>query len=118
MNRNDTKARCNEQAQSRLKALVFDFDDLIVDTEVPEFRAWQQVYRAHGCRLSLRTWSACIGTSEPVFDPWQHLQKQSGRSLDRAQLFAQHEQRFVARVKEQEALPGVREMLTSAREAG
>ncbi len=28
-----------------LRALIFDFDGLILDTETPEFHAWQEIYR-------------------------------------------------------------------------
>lgn len=42
MNCNGTAMR-DDGHQSTLRALVFDFDGLILDTEVPEFRAWQEV---------------------------------------------------------------------------
>ena len=31
-----------------LKALIFDFDGLILDTETPEVMVWQGIYREHG----------------------------------------------------------------------
>ena len=58
---------------NRIKALVFDFDGLIVDTEVPIFRAWQRIYREHGQELPLDRWLTIIGTSSGSFDPVQEL---------------------------------------------
>ena len=34
-----------------IRAIVFDFDGLILDTELPEFQSWQEIYEAHGCAL-------------------------------------------------------------------
>ncbi len=34
-----------------IRALIFDFDGLIVDTENPVFQAWSEVYEDFGCEL-------------------------------------------------------------------
>ena len=39
---------------TKTKALIFDFDGLILETESPVYQAWQEVYQAHGCDLPLR----------------------------------------------------------------
>ena len=31
-----------------VKGVVFDFDGLILDTEGPELRTWQEIYERHG----------------------------------------------------------------------
>jgi len=31
-----------------IRALIFDFDGLILETEGPIFQSWQEVYRAYG----------------------------------------------------------------------
>ncbi|HVH64118.1 MAG TPA: HAD hydrolase-like protein, partial [Candidatus Dormibacteraeota bacterium] len=31
-----------------IRAIVFDFDGLILDTEEPVYRSWLEVYEAHG----------------------------------------------------------------------
>ena len=36
-----------------MKALIFDFDGLIVDTETPIYEAWRSCYEEHGEALSL-----------------------------------------------------------------
>ena len=36
-----------------IQALVIDFDGLILDTEGPDYRAWQEIFREHGCDLYL-----------------------------------------------------------------
>ncbi len=33
----------------RIKALVFDFDGLMVDTEGPAYESWQEIYQEYGC---------------------------------------------------------------------
>jgi HAD superfamily hydrolase (TIGR01509 family) len=57
----------------RLRALLFDFDGTILDTESSEFASWQAVYREHGCELGLAEWLPCIGTAENAFDPLEAL---------------------------------------------
>jgi HAD superfamily hydrolase (TIGR01509 family) len=44
-------------------AIIFDFDGLILDTELPSYRAWSEAYEGIGVRpLSVEEWSADIGT--------------------------------------------------------
>ena len=47
-----------------IRALLFDFDGLIVDTETPSYASWQQVYREHGQELPLDRWAAIIGGND------------------------------------------------------
>ena len=35
-----------------IQALIFDFDGLILDTELPEFISWQEIFRANVEQLS------------------------------------------------------------------
>ncbi|MET8849335.1 HAD family hydrolase [Amycolatopsis sp. NPDC004625] len=44
------------------RALVFDFDGTLADTESAVLQAWQEVFRAHGTELPLEAWYAVIGT--------------------------------------------------------
>lgn len=101
-----------------IRGLIFDFDGLIVDTELPVFQAWQEVYRAHGSDLAFTEWARCIGTSDDHFDPYQDLAEQLGRPLDRTAIDAALEPRHLALVEAQPILPGVRETLRAARERG
>jgi HAD superfamily hydrolase (TIGR01509 family) len=100
-----------------VKLLVFDFDGLILDTEVPAFQCWQEIYEAHGGRLDFMTWAECIGTAD-VFDPCEQLARQIGRTLDVPAVRAQREQRFDELVAGQAVMPGVRDYLDQARDAG
>lgn len=68
-----------------LRALIFDFDGMIVDTETPEFTAWQNVFQAHDCDLYPLDWVHCIGTNDAL-DPHKLLEEKSGRLLDRAEI--------------------------------
>ena len=44
------------------RALVFDFDGTLADTESAVLRSWQDVFREHGAELPLEAWYAVIGT--------------------------------------------------------
>lgn len=101
-----------------IRALIFDFDGLILDTEGPEFRAWQEVYRAYGVSLPLSTWAACIGGSPDLFDPHGHLETQLGRSLDREAILAKQHRRFTELLDGQSPLPGVEEYVAAAKRLG
>jgi len=61
-----------------LRALVFDFDGLIVDTERPSLEAWRATFEHFGCPPpALARWADSIGrpSDDPAhFDPFGHLQ--------------------------------------------
>jgi HAD superfamily hydrolase (TIGR01509 family) len=97
-----------------IKALVFDFDGLIVETEEPIFRAWQRIYREHGQELPLELWVTIIGTASGPFDPIQHLEERVGRLLDRKG-FEDLERRYYEEATAmQRLMPGVAEYLREA----
>src|SRR3989304_3788602 len=66
-----------------LKALIFDFDGLILDTETPEVLVWQSIYREHGFELPVDEWEKTIGGyGLSNFDAAEHLSLLSQRRLD------------------------------------
>ncbi len=72
-----------------LKALIFDFDGLILDTETPEFNAWQALYRQHGQELGIETWGKIVGgLGASNFQPLPHLETLLGQALDSTALEA------------------------------
>jgi beta-phosphoglucomutase-like phosphatase (HAD superfamily) len=58
-----------------IRALIFDFDGLILETEEPTFLSWVEVYQSFGFPLPFSTWSAVIGTTHGDFDPQLELEK-------------------------------------------
>ena len=100
-----------------MKLLVFDFDGLILDTEVPDFQCWQEIFEAHGGRLELDTWAQCIGTAN-IFDAYDHLVQQTGCALGRDAVQERRRQRLTELMAGQGVLPGVREYLDAAAALG
>jgi HAD superfamily hydrolase (TIGR01509 family) len=101
-----------------IRAVIFDFDGLILDTEVPEFQTWQEIYQAHGCELALEAWATGLGTSADAFDPCAHLAAQLGLSVDREAIQHRRRQRYRELLKAQSVLPGVREYIAEAKRLG
>jgi HAD superfamily hydrolase (TIGR01509 family) len=101
-----------------VRALVFDFDGLILDTEVPVYRAWSEVYERHGERLSADFWASIIGYGSGHFDPMADLERRVGRPLDRESLQTARRARQMELMVTQEVLPGVREWRREATASG
>lgn len=100
-----------------MKLVVFDFDGLILDTEVPVYDAWQEIYGEHGVSLAFDKWAQCIGTAD-VFDPCVELATALGRALDAATLRTRHRVRTDALIAAQAILPGVRDYVDAAQRLG
>src|SRR5256714_9778493 len=89
-----------------VKALVFDFDGLIVDTEVPIFRVWQRIYRERGQELPLERWLTIIGTASGPFYPIIALAEKFGTKLDQQELEALERLYYLKATALQQLLPG------------
>ena len=101
-----------------IKALVFDFDGLILDTESPEFQAWQEVFTTHGHELRAELWADLIGRPRTYFDMYAHFKKLNGPLTDLDALRKNRRARVVQLVLEQPILPGVTNYLTEAKDMG
>src|SRR5262245_41755497 len=75
-----------------MQAIIFDFDGLIIDTEDTDCRSWQELYAELGLRFPLDDWCATVGTTIR-FDPFDELERQLGRVLDRLALQEQRRSR-------------------------
>jgi HAD superfamily hydrolase (TIGR01509 family) len=101
-----------------LRAVVFDFDGLILDTESTDFQSWQEVYLAHGCDLRLEVWADCVGRPAGHFDPYEQLERRSRVPINRDRIRAQRSARLRELNLLQPVLPGVVEYLREARGLG
>ncbi len=101
-----------------IKALIFDFDGLILETETPIFISWQELYHSYGCEIPMDTWAEIIGAADYEFDPWGELERQLGKPIDRQAVAPGRRQRELALILSQPVLPGVLDYLKTARRLG
>jgi len=103
----------------KIKALIFDFDGLILDTESPEFDVWQAIYREYGQELFPEQWGQIVGGSGAAhFDAAENLAELAGNGLNTEELRARHKSRSDALTLIQPVLPGVMDYLDEARRLG
>jgi len=100
-----------------IRAIVFDFDGLILDTEEPIYRSWLEVYEAHGQELPFERWLQIVGSSTIGFHPQHHLEERLGRPLPK-EVLDRRIGRRTEMVLANKLLPGVVEHLDAARESG
>ncbi len=100
-----------------IRAIVFDFDGLILDTEEPIYRSWLEVYEAHGEPLPFERWVQIIGSTNAAFHPQHHLEERLGRSLSQ-EVVDQRIERRTALILAQTVLPGVVQYIDAATSLG
>ncbi|HUE98095.1 MAG TPA: HAD family hydrolase [Anaerolineales bacterium] len=104
------------EAVLRIRALIFDFDGLILDTETPDYQVWQSIYREHGFELPREEWGKIIGgTGLAHFDAAEHLCVLSQGQLDSVSLRERHSSESSALTLAQTVLPGVMDYLHEAK---
>jgi HAD superfamily hydrolase (TIGR01509 family) len=97
-----------------IRAIVFDFDGLILDTEEPVYRSWLEVYQAHGEELPFERWVQIVGSTTAGFHPQHHLEERLGRSLPKDVLDRRIGRR-TEMILAQDVLPGVVRLIQEAR---
>ena len=95
-----------------IRALVFDFDGLILDTESALIRAYADVHATHGVPFDEAEFLRSVGHADYAFDPWHAFEKRA----DRVALETERRKRNRMRDLQLPVLPGVVTLLDSARE--
>ncbi len=101
-----------------IRALIFDFDGLIVDTESPALDAWQKVFRDHGVELTPEVWAQVIGTHEHDFDAVDHLESLHGAPVERESVNTARKRHQLEMTEARPLLPGVVELVEYATSRG
>ena len=101
-----------------IRALILDFDGLILDTEGPIYRAWVEIFEEFGAELPLSAWEVWLGGSPDMLDPCGYLEYQLGRAVDREALTARQREREAELIAAQSALPGVEAYIADAKRLG
>jgi HAD superfamily hydrolase (TIGR01509 family) len=58
------------------RALIFDFDGTLADTEAAVLRSWQEMFADHGVELPLAVWQTVIGTQHTAATMFALLSEQ------------------------------------------
>ncbi len=101
-----------------IRALLFDFDGLIIDTESAIYQAWRELYEDHGHPLPVERWAQCVGTDFGAYDPKAELEMLTGKDFDWHNEEALRTKRVYELLKTFDALPGVRDRLKEAKRLG
>ena len=101
-----------------IKALIFDFDGLILDTEGPVFQSWQELLSLYGYQMTLEDWQVCIGSAEGTTSFFNSLPEKLDRPLDLEVEGPMRLKREMDLVARQPVLPGVEEYIQRASEMG
>ena len=100
-----------------IRAVVFDFDGLILDTEEPVYRSWLEVYQAHGEELPFERWVQIVGSTTVEFHPQHHLEERLGRPLPK-EVLDRRIGRRTEMILANHLLPGVVQHIEAAKAAG
>ncbi len=100
-----------------IRALIFDFDGLILETEEPIYRSWKEVYEARGMALPFDLWVTTVGSSNQAFHPQLYLEKRLGAPLPQ-DVIDRRVARRVELVLAEPLRPGVVDLAKAARAQG
>ena len=101
-----------------LKAVIFDFDGTIIDTESTAFHAWKSIYREHGHELRVEEYAQCIGTNHAIFNPQTVLASRVAHEIDWDEVTPRRRMLERELLSRQKIAPGVSELVEAARRKG
>jgi HAD superfamily hydrolase (TIGR01509 family) len=101
-----------------IRALIFDFDGLILETEEPTYQSWAEVYQSFGFSLPFSTWKANVGTTQGDFNPQLELERLVKDPPDWGVVESRRRRIENTLIEEQPVLPGAVQYLNDARTLG
>jgi HAD superfamily hydrolase (TIGR01509 family) len=102
-----------------IKAVVFDFDGIIVETEEADYLAWREIWARYGLELGLDQWAPCIGTRQgaATFSAFEELGRLTGLPLSESDIRAEQRTITTRLLAGYRPLAGVLDWLDAARAA-
>ncbi len=103
-----------------LRGIIFDFDGTILDTETPEYEAWQTICAEHGVTLPIEIWATGvgIGVAENPFDPYAYLSEHADHAIDADAVRERRRILFAELLSRQHPRSGILSLLADATERG
>ena len=92
-----------------IKAFIFDFDGLIIDTEFSSYKTWLSIYNKYDVELPMSEWIKCVGGSNDRFDPIAYLKSKTNAILNEKQLREEQFKTHKYLSETMPLLPGVEE---------
>ncbi|MGJ8697458.1 MAG: HAD family hydrolase [Verrucomicrobiaceae bacterium] len=99
------------------RALLFDFDGVILDTEWPIYETWRDLFISEGQDLPLETYIKCIGSDFNTWSPETHLEDLTGKTFDWPTINPARNVIIREEVGKLPAMPGILDCLQWASEA-
>jgi putative hydrolase of the HAD superfamily len=100
-----------------IRAFLFDFDGLIIDTETASRAGWAWLYEEHGHELPDEKWRTVVGTTG-AWSPMSHLEELVGKPLDREALNERRYEHEITLIEAEELRPGIADYLAAAERLG
>jgi HAD superfamily hydrolase (TIGR01509 family) len=101
-----------------VRAMIFDFDGLVIDSETAVADAWREVFDAYGVQFPHDVWVSMVGTREHDGALHAYLCEATGLTLDAEELEARKRERAKELASKLPPLPGVVETIDDARVLG
>ena len=100
------------------RAVLFDFDGVLVDTEWAIYHSWRRVFEAHDHPLPLELYTRCIGSDFATWSPKIHLEELTGKAFDWHDLDARRQEEIMADLADAGPMHGVAALLETIKQAG
>jgi haloacid dehalogenase-like hydrolase len=100
-----------------IKALLFDFDGVLWDSEVAGLESWRETYAEYGQQLSLDRFATRLGTLGGA-DFIAELQRLAGTPLDLETVELRRWERKMELVRKLKPRPGILDYIAESRERG
>ncbi len=103
-----------------IRAVIFDFDGLIVDTESTGYHTWREIFDKHGHELPVERYAQAVGSDflTGSYDPKHDLEQLTGCDFDWAAIELERKTREGELRKHLTLLPGVADRLQEAAALG